>query len=336
MIQNSTSIHFTNAPELATLLTREEGKRMRADSPDRNDDLSAQTPDPGYLPFHPSPSKPRYRPPEGAVDAHCHVFGPVARFPFAASRRYTPVDAPAERLFALRDHLGLDRTVIVQATCHGTDNGAMLDAIARSDGRARGVACVGTDVSDAELDGLHASGVRGVRFNFLKRLVGSAPKSDYQRIGERVAARGWHIVVYFESTELSDLAPFIEALPGTIVIDHMGRPDILQGLQGDGFKKVQNLLDKYERFWIKTSCPERLTIAGPPYGDVVPFARDLVSRYPDRVLWGTDWPHPNMIGHMPDDGLLVDLIPEIAPTDDLQKRLLVENPMRLYWPEEMP
>lgn len=291
-------------------------------------------PDANYMAFHPAPSAPVFRPPAGAVDAHCHVFGPADRFPFSPRRKYTPVDAPAQTLFALRDHLGLSRNVIVQATCHGSDNSAMLDAIARSGGLARGVAVVDVDTPEEELQRLHAGGVRGVRFNFLKRLVGDAPKGDYIRIAERIAALGWHTVVYFESHELADLAPFITALPGTIVIDHMGRPDVADGLDGIGFARVVALMESDARFWIKVSCPERLTVAGPPYDDVVPFARTLVEGFPDRVLWGTDWPHPNMHSHMPDDGHLVDMIPRIAPTDAAQRKLLIDNPMRLYWPEE--
>lgn len=301
-------------------------------------DAAAMAPagaDPDYLPYHPAPSRPRFRPPAGAVDAHCHVFGPAALFPFAPERKYTPVDAPADRLFALRDHLGLSRNVIVQATCHGSDNSAMLAAIARSQGLARGVAVVSPTISDAELQRLHEGGVRGVRFNFLKRLVGDAPKDAYRDIAARLADLGWHIVVYFESAELDDLAPFLTSLPGTVVIDHMGRPDVSQGIKAKGFRAVQRLMDENERFWIKATCPERLTEAGPPYDDVVPFGKALVERYPDRVIWGTDWPHPNMRSHMPDDGQLVDFIPRIAPTPELQKKLLVDNPMRLYWPEEV-
>ena len=291
--------------------------------------------DPDYLPFHPSPSMPSFRPPAGAVDAHCHVFGPASRFPFAPERKYTPVDAPADQLFALRDHLGLSRNVIVQATCHGTDNSAMLAAIAGSNDTARGVAVVSPTISDAELQHLHAGGVRGVRFNFLKRLVGNAPKDAYRVVATRLEALGWHIVVYFESAELPELEPFLTSLPGTIVIDHMGRPDLTEGPEGRGFRDVLRLLDRNERFWIKATCPERLTVSGPPYDDVVPFGRALVERFSDRVIWGTDWPHPNMRSHMPDDGHLVDFIPRIAPTAELQRKLLVDNPMRLYWPEEV-
>ena len=287
-----------------------------------------------YLPFHPEPKRPDYRPPAGAVDAHCHVFGPQAVFPFAPERKYTPVDAPKEKLFALRDHLGFARNVVVQATCHGKDNRALVDALVNSHGRARGVAIVGEDVTGGELSRLDAAGVRGVRFNFLKRLVDAVPRDVFLGIADRVAALGWHIVVYFESQDLEDLAPFLRKLPGPVVIDHMGRPDVSQGVGSAGFRRLLDFLSDTPDMWIKVSCPERLTMSGPPYNDVVPFARTLVERFPDRVLWGTDWPHPNMSSHMPDDGELVDLIPRIAPTDELRHRLLVDNPMRLYWPEE--
>ncbi len=288
-----------------------------------------------YLPFHPNPKVPDYVPPPGAVDAHCHVFGPAAVFPFAPERKYTPVDAPKEKLFALRDHLGFQRNVIVQATCHGKDNSALADALDGSDGLARGVAIVGEDVGDDELGRLDDAGVRAVRFNFLKRLVDATPKDVFRRIADRVAEIGWHVVVYFEAQDLEELAPFLAGLPGPVVVDHMGRPDVAEGPDGPGFRRFLAFLHDHPGFHVKVSCPERLTVAGPPYDDVVPFARTLVESFPDRVLWGTDWPHPNMRSHMPDDGALVDLIPKIAPTADLQRRLLVDNPMRLYWPEQV-
>ncbi|SFI14506.1 amidohydrolase family protein [Albimonas pacifica] len=288
-----------------------------------------------HLEFHPAPKVPEFRPPVGAVDAHCHIFGPAAKFPFAPERKYTPVDAPKERLFALRDHLGFARNVIVQATCHGKDNAAMVDALLDAGpGRARGVAIVDMDVADAELEALHAAGVRGVRFNFLKRLVGNAPLERYARTAERIEALGWHVVVYFEAHELADLEPFLSKIPGVLVVDHMGRPDVAEGVGGPSFARVLAFMEGRPDAWIKVSCPERLTVAGPPYDDVVPFGRTLVERFPDRVLWGTDWPHPNMRSHMPDDGALVDVIPRIAPTAELQRKLLVDNPMRLYWPGE--
>ena len=290
--------------------------------------------DPDWLPFHPNPSKPAYRPPPGAVDAHCHVFGPEARFPFAPERKYTPCDAGKERLWALRDHLGLSRNVVVQATCHGADNRALVDALADAGDLARGVATVRRDVSADELQRLHEAGVRGVRFNFVKRLVDKLPHKDLVEIAERVAPLGWHVVIYFEAAELPEIRDLVTALPTTVVVvDHMGRPDVTQPVDGDAFQGFVRLLAEHENFWTKVSCPERLSQGGPPdYADVVPFARHLVERFPDRVLWGTDWPHPNMKSHMPDDGRLVDFLPRIARTEALRQALLVDNPMRLYWP----
>jgi 2-pyrone-4,6-dicarboxylate lactonase len=274
---------------------------------------------------------PHFSPPPGSVDAHCHVFGPAGRFAYAPERKYTPVDAPKEKLFALRDFLGFDKNVIVQASCHGTDNSALLDALIHSAGKARGVAVVGEDVSDATLKAMNDAGVRGVRFNFVKRLVDFTPRDVLERIAARIAPLGWHIVVYFEMPDLPELENFFTSLPATIVVDHMGRPDVKKGVEHPEFRRYLRLLDEHGNIWSKVSCPERLTVAGAPYDDVVPFARTLVERYPDRVLWGTDWPHPNMPVEAPDDGVLVDVIPKIAVSHELQRKLLVDNPMRLYW-----
>ena len=288
------------------------------------------TMDPDYLPFQPSPKRPDFVAPAGAVDAHCHVFGPAHEFPYHPARKYTPCDAGKAQLFALRDHLGLSRNVIVQASCHGPDNRALVDALRAAGELARGVAFVTRDVATEALEEMHDAGVRGVRFNFLKRLVDSTPREHYLEIVEKIRPLGWHIVVYFESQELHEIEDFLRALPTTVVIDHMGRPDVTQPLDHPDYLRIKALLDD-EKFWVKVSCPERLTVAGPPYDDVAPFARDLVESFPDRVLWGTDWPHPNMKSHAPDDGLLVDRIPIIAPTEALQRKLLIDNPMRLYW-----
>lgn len=294
------------------------------------------TMDPDWLPFHPTPSKPHYRPPPGAVDAHCHVFGPGDRFPFAPERKYTPCDAPKEKLWALRDHLGFSRNVIVQATCHGADNRALVDALQASDNLARGVATVKPEISDEALAQLWQSGVRGVRFNFVKRLVDALPFDALERIAARIAPLGWHIVIYFEAADLKEHYNFFAALPTTVVVDHMGRPDVSGPVRGGDFERFIKLLTDHPNIWSKVSCPERLSRIGPPgYEDVHPFARRVVEQFPDRVLWGTDWPHPNMKSHMPDDGKLVDIIPHIAPTPALQQKLLVANPMRLYWPEEV-
>jgi 2-pyrone-4,6-dicarboxylate lactonase len=290
-----------------------------------------KTTNPPYIPFHPNPSKPKFKAPPGAVDAHCHVFGPAARFPYAPERKYTPVDAPKEKLFALRDFLGFDKNVIVQASCHGKDNAALIDALVHSNDKARGIAVIGEEATDADLKSMHRAGVRGVRFNFVKRLVDFTPRDVLKRIAARIAPLGWHIVVYFEMPDLPELETFFTALPTVVVVDHMGRPDVKKGVSHPEFQRYLKLLDGHTNIWSKVSCPERLTVAGAPYDDVVPFARTLVERYPDRALWGSDWPHPNMPVEAPDDGVLVDVIPKIAPTAALQKTLLVGNPMRLYW-----
>lgn len=291
--------------------------------------------DADWLPFHPNPSKPQYAPPPGAVDAHCHVFGPAADFPFAPERKYTPCDAGKGRLWALRDHLGFSRNVIVQATCHGADNSALVDALSAANGLARGVATVRRNVTDRELRVLDAAGVRGVRFNFVKRLVDKLPHEELRVIADKVAPLGWHVVLYFEAADLPEIYGLISALPTQVVVDHMGRPDVSLPVEGAQFERFVRLLAEHPNFWSKVSCPERLSQVGPNgYEDVIPFSRHLVERFPERVLWGTDWPHPNMKSHMPDDGKLVDLIPRIAPTRALQQALLVDNPMRLYWPEE--
>jgi 2-pyrone-4,6-dicarboxylate lactonase len=296
---------------------------------------------PGWLDWYAGPSTPDFELPHGTVDAHCHVFGPQAAFPFAPERKYTPCDASKDQLFALRDHLGVARTVIVQATCHGADNSAMLDAVRAADGRARGIATVRPDIGDKELRELDAAGVRGVRFNFVKRLVDASPKEDLSTIAKKIAPLGWHVVLYFEAADLPELEDFFGALPAPLVIDHMGRPDVTKPVDGPEFERFLGFVDEND-VRVKVSCPERLTVTGPPaldgerhaYTDVVPFARRVVTEFPDRVLWGTDWPHPNLKDHMPDDGLLVDYVPQIAETAELRRKLLVDNPMRLYWPGE--
>lgn len=288
--------------------------------------------DADWLPFHPAPTRPRFTLPEGAVDAHCHVFGPGDVFPYAPERKYTPCDAGKEKLWALREHLGFSRNVIVQATCHGADNRALVDALNDAGGRARGVATVRPAITGVELDELHAAGVRGVRFNFVKRLVDALPFDGLSEIAAKIQPLGWHIVIYFEAEDLPELYDFFTSLPTTVVVDHMGRPDVSQPVDGPGFDLFMKLMRDNPDFWCKVTCPERLSLSGPPaYDDVVPFARRVVEAFPDRVLWGTDWPHPNLKSHMPDDGMLVDFIPRIAVTAELQQKLLVDNPMRLYW-----
>ncbi len=293
--------------------------------------------DADWRPFHPEPSKPKFAVPPRSVDAHCHVFGPGDRFPYAPTRKYTPCDAPKETLRELREHLGFERSVIVQASCHGTDNAALIDALETSNGRERGIAVVPPEIGDAELARMHAAGVRGVRFNFVKRLVDALPHDALTKIADRIEPLGWHVVIYFEAQDLPELYGFVTSLPTKVVVDHMGRPDVSKDPEGEEFDRFIRLLAENDNIWSKVSCPERLSSSGPPdYTDVVPFAKRIVDAFPDRVLWGTDWPHPNpnMKSHMPDDGKLVDFIPSIATTRSLQRKLLVDNPRRLYWPEE--
>ena len=294
---------------------------------------------PGWLDWYTGPAEPTFKLPPGAVDAHCHVFGPGDVFPYAPERKYTPCDASKEQLFALRDHLGFDKNVIVQATCHGSDNRALVDALKASNNRARGVATVNRNVTDAELQDMHAAGVRGTRFNFVKRLADFTPRDVLLEIANRIAPLGWHVVIYFEAVDLPELYEFFTALPTTVVVDHMGRPDVTKLVNGPEFELFVKMMREHPNIWSKVSCPERLSVSGPKalngeqhaYRDVVPFAKRLVETFPDRVLWGTDWPHPNLKDHMPDDGLLVDFIPQIATTPELQQKLLVNNPNRLYW-----
>jgi 2-pyrone-4,6-dicarboxylate lactonase len=291
--------------------------------------------DADWLDFDPHPSKPTYQPPPGAVDAHCHVFGPGDVFPYAPERKYTPCDASKEQLFALRDFLGFDRNVIVQATCHGADNRALVDALQAAKGQARGVATINSRVTDQELKELDQAGVRGVRFNFVKRLVDPKPDEYYLGLVEKIAPLGWHIVIYFEAADLAERWKFFTSLPTTVVVDHLGRPDVTKAIDGPEFALFIRLMAEHENVWSKVSGPERLSVSGPPsYDDFVPFARYLVETFPDRVLWGTDWPHPNLKSHMPDDGALVNLIPRVAPTPELQRKLLINNPLRLYWEGE--
>ena len=280
--------------------------------------------------WHPNPSKPRFVPPPGAVDAHCHVFGPMAEFPFSPKAKYLPEDAGPEKLFALRDHLGFSKNVIVQASCHGTDNSATLNAIAVSNGKARGVAVVDPAISEAELAKLHEGGMRGIRFNFLKRLVDDAPKDRFLEVSRRLPA-GWHVVIYFEADILEELRAFMDAIPVPLVIDHMGRPDVTQGPDGPDMKAFRSLLDSRPDIHFKPTCPDRLDPTGDPWNAFAEAVRPLVEDYADRCIWGTDWPHPNMQDNVPDDGHLVDMIPRIAPTEELQRKLLVTNPEALYW-----
>ncbi|HET6775665.1 MAG TPA: amidohydrolase family protein [Acidimicrobiales bacterium] len=281
-------------------------------------------------PPHPDPHPPRaLTPPAGACDAHCHVFGPADRFPFAPGRSYTPPDAGADDLARLQGRLGLSRAVLVQASCHGTDNAAMVDALRRSGGRYAGVAMVDESFTADDLGALHEAGVRGTRFNFVAHLGGAPDLDRFDRIVTRVAPLGWHVVLHFDAAELPIHAGLLDRMPCPYVIDHMARVDATAGLDQAPFRALLRLLAD-ERCWVKVSGAERLTAGGgPPYDDVVPYARALIAAAPDRILWGTDWPHPN-VRQMPDDGDLLDLLADFAPDPATRDRILVDNPARLY------
>jgi predicted TIM-barrel fold metal-dependent hydrolase len=281
------------------------------------------------------PREPRIKLPAGSCDSHVHVYGPAARFPYAPERPYTPDDAPVERLQALHRLLGVERAVYVQATVHGYDNRAVLNAIARDPERGRGVALVRTDIGESELKHLHTAGVRGVRFNFIKHLNACPDTDAVSRLAERIAPLGWHLQLHLAAQDLLEQREFLQHLQVPFAIDHMGRTMVADGLHQEACGLLLELLAD-ERVWIKLSGPERISVdmahGGPyPYADVVPFARQLLAAAPYRSVWGTDWPHPN-VREMPDDGDLVDLLSHYEDDSDpgALHRLLVANPARLY------
>jgi predicted TIM-barrel fold metal-dependent hydrolase len=275
------------------------------------------------------PSRPRNTLPEGTCDSHCHIFGPAERFPYAPGRSYTPPDAPFEKLAALHRHLGINRAVIVQAACHGTDHSAMLDAIARSEGRYRGVALLKADITDEQIMALHAGGVRAARFNFVARL-GTPPTVDtLDAIVERIKPLGWHVCIHVDRAALVAWLPYFRKLPVPFVVDHMGRIEAGNGLRDPAFLALLGL-SKLENAWVKVSGIDRISMGKRPFSEGLPFIRELVSAMPDKTLWGTDWPHPNVAGDMPDDGELVDAFFDACPDEALRRRVLVDNPARLY------
>lgn len=289
---------------------------------------TADTPaDPPY--WMTSPSRPKLKLPPGACDAHVHVFGPRKRFPFADGRNYTPSDATKEMLFALHERLGIEHCVIVQPNCHGRDNSVTVDAIATTGQSYRGIALVPTDVSDAELMRLDAAGLRGARFHYMEHLSKGAPIDEVIVFAKRLANIGWHLQIHMEGTLIPDLAPALKRSPVPVVIDHIGRVDAALGLEQPGFRALLDLMQA-NHVWVKLSGTDRITRQGPPYVDAVPFARKLVAEFGDRCVWGTDWPHPNHAPPVVDDGMLVDILGEIAPSAAARQALLVDNSQRLY------
>lgn len=286
-------------------------------------------PDARMATFHPNPTKPKLRLPPGSWDTHCHVFGPKAKFPFAATTTLDPADAPKERLFALHALLGIERCVIVQSAVHGMDNRVVEDALAAKGGAYLGIALLPATVSNAELRRLDRLGFRGVRFNFMKHLHQSASIAEVMALAPRLAEIGWHLQIHMEGALIEELAPALENSPVPVVIDHIGRVDAGLGLEQAPFRRLLGLMGD-DRFWVKVSGCDRITRTGPPYADALAFARKLVAEFPDRVVWGTDWPHPHHAGPTPDDGMLVDIIAGMAPSEALRRKLMADNPRRLY------
>lgn len=278
----------------------------------------------------PNTTFPSFVVPPKACDAHCHVFGPAVKFPFAEGRTYTPPDSTFEDMQVLQETLGIDRAVIVQATCHGTDNSATLDAIARSRGRYRGVAIVDEGFTDDDFKRMDEGGMRGIRFSFARH-IGNAPDFTLvRRITHRIAPLGWHVVIYMEAPDIVENADVLSKLPLPVVIDHMGRVKTKDGVGQEAFQLLLGLLRERNDFWVKICGAERISSVGPPYEDAVPFAQACIEVAPDRVLWGTDWPHPNIEGYMPNDGDLMSLLALHAPDEAVRNRILVDNPNRLY------
>ena len=286
---------------------------------------------PVIYPPHPNPRKPAFKLPPGTCDAHFHIFGPPDRFPYAATRVYTPPAAPLEHFFNLMEILGTERGVVTQPNAHGFDNTVTLDAIARSDGRFRGVAKVDETFSEADIEKLHDGGIRGVRFNLISELGGKPNLPMYERVIERIAPLGWSVTLHMLPPELVEIAAWIRTVRIPVVIDHFGRVSFADGV---GQKPYQVLLElaAEDHVWVKISCAERQSALGPPYADALPFAHALIEAAPDRLLWGTDWPHTQRFkpGQMCDDGDLVDLLPEMVPDATILHRTLVDNPARLF------
>jgi predicted TIM-barrel fold metal-dependent hydrolase len=283
------------------------------------------------LPPDPDPVKPKVALPPGACDAHCHVFGPAALFPYSPDRSYTPPDAPVEALRRLHARLGVSRAVIVHASCHGTDMRVTLDAIASSAGTYRGVACVEDSVTDAELAALHAGGIRGIRFNFVKHLGGVPDLEVFHRLVARIKPLGWHIVLHFDAEDIVAQQDLLKRIDVPFIVDHMGRVKAAEGLDQAPFRMLLDLYRRNPLAWIKICGAERVSAGKRPFRDAIPFAQALVAVDSTRILWGTDWPHPNISKDMPNDGELVDLFGEICPDADIRRRIVVDNPTRMYW-----
>jgi 2-pyrone-4,6-dicarboxylate lactonase len=283
---------------------------------------------PGCAPPDPNPTKPAITLPPLSCDSHFHVMGPRRIFPFAEDRAYTPQDAPKEDLFRLHEFLGFERGVFVQSSSHGRDHAVVLDFLAAANGRYRAVGLIDPSTPKAEVMRLHEAGVCGARFHFVPHLGEAMPPDDIRAVVAVIAPLGWHVEAHVGSTGVVDYYDFLASLDAPVVIDHIGRVDVAEGLDGKTFAALRRLIDR-GNVWVKLSGTDRITRQGYPYRDAVPFARTLAEHAPERVVWGTDWPHPNHKA-VPNDGGLVDLIADIAPSERARRLMLVENPARLF------
>ncbi|MCG7206735.1 amidohydrolase family protein [Streptomyces arenae] len=291
--------------------------------------LHEAAPTPGCPPPHPAPRSPSLVLPPDSCDAHCHILGPATVFPYAPERTFTPVDAPKEQVAALHAHLGLSRAVVVQSSCNGHDHRVLLDALAAGGGRLRGVALIGETTTREQIEELHRAGVRGFRLNFLPHLRSAPTREEIDSVLERVDGLGWVTEIHVKGQEVARYEPLIRSLPGRVVIDHLARVDLADGARNPALRSLRALLDSGD-VWLKVSGVDRISRQGPPYADAVALAGSFVAHAPERVVWGTDYPHVNIEGAAPDDGLLVDLLADIAPDPGLLRRLMVDNPAALF------
>jgi predicted TIM-barrel fold metal-dependent hydrolase len=271
--------------------------------------------------------KPALALPPKAADCHAHVFGPVAKYPYAPNRLYTPPPVLLDDYLAMHRAVGFERGVLVQTGLYGNDNSFIADAIAAHPRRLRGIALIGESVTDAELRRLAASGIRGFRVNRTAKTGLSIEVA--RRLAERVKEFGWHVQFLLDVEDHPDLDTMLGSFATEVVIDHMGRPDPRRGVGAPGFQALIRLL-RSGRGWAKLSAPYRTSRQEPPYDDLTPFAHALVAVAPDRLVWGSDWPHVLLDSTMPNDGDLVDQIAVWVPDADIRRRILVHNAERLY------
>lgn len=277
-----------------------------------------------------NPRKATLEVPAGAVDCHTHVFGPTDRYPYSSNRGYTPPDSSLQQMLHMHAMLGIDRVVFTQPSVYGTDNTAMLDAMAQIPDRARAIVAVDMSVTDAELERLNAVGVRGIRLNLDNKGGMPIAMSDVSRLADRIKNLGWHLEFLIKGEAFDELEPLLRSLVVPISIGHMAYMPHDPGVDYPPFQRLLNLV-REGNVWIKLSAPNRISATDlPPYDDVVPMARAFVEAMPERMLWATDWPHPNKFGDQPNDADLLEQLALWVPEPALRKRILVDNPETLY------